>query len=133
MVIFIPKQTKLWQMNLQNLKFNFFAIYCCQITVTSRFYPIFEFPMLIYQALDAGCRNRKWMKMIRKNNLLKRSGQKCLTPRTSRYCLTSICFANSVSQHLRRINCDECSHEKANKKKFPKIVIKHNEERVDVA
>ena len=61
-------------MNLQNLKFNFFAIYCCQITVTSRFYPIFEFPMLIYQALDAGCRNRKWMKMIRKNNLLKKVG-----------------------------------------------------------
>ncbi|EGO8592801.1 hypothetical protein ED235_11535 [Enterococcus faecalis] len=36
-------------------------------------------------------------------------------------------------RHSQRLNCDECSHEKANKKEFPKIVIKHNEERVDVA
>ncbi|PQE37207.1 hypothetical protein CUS07_02150 [Enterococcus faecalis] len=43
--------------------------------------------------------------------------------------MSSICFANSVSQHLKRLNYDECSHKKAN----TKIVIKHNEERVDVA
>lgn len=37
--------------------------------------------------------------------------------------MSSIYFANSISQHLRRVNCDECSHEKANKKKFPKGLL----------
>ena len=32
----------------------------------------FKFFMLIYRALEASCRYRKWMKMIRKNNLLKK-------------------------------------------------------------